>query len=60
LRDKCAALAVELLAEAASDFAKGKPFPQSESAQVRGKQYFVMHPRLRELANLKLKKPGKT
>lgn len=59
LRDKCAALAVDLLAEAVSDFAKGKPFPQSESTEVGGKQYFVMHPRLRKLANLKLKKLAK-
>ena len=60
LRDKCAALAVELLTEAASDLASGRTFPESEPTEAVGHQYFVMHPRLRAFANLKLKKLAKS
>lgn len=55
LRDKCAALAVDLLAEAAADLAAGVEFPVCAKEEAAGRQFFSMHPRLRELANLKLK-----
>lgn len=56
LRDKCAATAVDLLAEAANDFANGMPFPVSKLKKAEGRQFFTMHPRLRKLANAKLRK----
>lgn len=56
LRDKCAATAVDLLAEAAKNFAEGKPFPHSDLKKSEGRQFFMMHPRLRQLANEKLKR----
>lgn len=56
LRDKCAATAVDLLAEAAQDFAAGKSFPHSDLKKAEGRQFFTMHPRLRSLANEKLKR----
>ncbi|HEX8287346.1 MAG TPA: formyl transferase [Pyrinomonadaceae bacterium] len=59
LRDKSAALVVDLLAEAVKDFSDGKPFPSVETKEAGGKQYFQMHPRLKELANLRLKKFGR-
>lgn len=55
LRDKCAAMAVDLLAEAAKDFAEGKTFPKSDLKKAEGRQFFTMHPRLRAIANKKLK-----
>lgn len=56
LRDKSAALAVDLISEALADLANGKPFPKNEIIEDGGKQYFTMHPRLRDLANRRLKK----
>lgn len=56
LRDKSAALAVELLAETVNDFEKGKTFPQIETDESQGKQYFQMHQRLKDLANRRLSK----
>jgi methionyl-tRNA formyltransferase len=52
LRDKSAALAVDLIAEALNHV--GQPVPLSPSGEV-GRQYYVMHPRLRQLANQRLK-----
>ena len=58
LREKSAALAVELLAEALAQLATGtaKPVPQDAN---EGRQYFAMHPRLRKLANERLKRIGR-
>jgi methionyl-tRNA formyltransferase len=58
LRDKSAALVIDLLAQAVNDFANGMPFPQSTSDEVAGKQYFKMHDRLKELANARLRRFG--
>ena len=55
LRDKSAALVVDLLAEAVEDFANGKEFPHVETMEAGGKQYFQMHERLKNLANLRLR-----
>ncbi len=56
LRDKSAALVVNLLAEAVADFAGGRKFPKDEIIEKGGKQYFQMDERLKRLANLRLKK----
>lgn len=53
LRDKSAALAVELIAEALK--LVGASVHLSKEGEA-GRQYFVMHPRLRQLANLRLKR----
>lgn len=53
LRDKSAALAVELIAEALK--VVGDSVHLSKEADA-GRQYFVMHPRLRQLANARLKR----
>ena len=54
LRDKSAALVVELLAAAVEDLAGGMPFPKSEINEIGGAQYFQMHGSLKKLANLRL------
>jgi methionyl-tRNA formyltransferase len=54
LRDKSAALAVELLAEALNKLEAGVA-GQTASPGAVGRQYFAMHPRLRRLADLRLK-----
>ena len=54
LRDKSAALAVELLAEALNKLEAGVA-GQTASPDSAGRQYFAMHPRLRQLADLRLK-----
>ena len=56
LRDKSAALVVDLLAAAVSDFANGKKFPVVESGKPGGSQFFQMHDRLKRLANQRLNK----
>jgi methionyl-tRNA formyltransferase len=56
LRDKSAALVVDLLAAAVSDFADGKKFPFVESSEPGGSQFFQMHDRLKRLANQRLNK----
>ena len=53
LRDKSAALAVELIAEALN--VVGDAVHSSKEAG-EGRQYYVMHPRLRLLANARLKR----
>lgn len=54
LRDKCAALAVDLIVEALRDIEKTGELPRAETNGVGGKQFFQMHERLRELANRKI------
>lgn len=54
LRDKSAALAVRLLREALEDLRDGKPFPVNKMNDG-GRQFFKMHPRLKELANERLR-----
>lgn len=54
LRDKSAALVVDLLASAVSELAKGSKFPVIENAVPEGNQFFQMHHRLKRLANLRL------
>src|SRR5215510_9257092 len=54
LRDKSAALAVELLAEALNKLDAGVA-GQTALPDSAGRQYFAMHPRLRQLADLRLK-----
>ncbi len=56
LRDKSAALVVDLLAEAVQDLAAGSPFPTSSSDEPNGTQYFQMHERLKSLANERIGK----
>jgi methionyl-tRNA formyltransferase len=56
LRDKSATLAVDLISEALADLKDGKSFPRNELIEEGGRQYFTMHARLRNLANLRLKK----
>lgn len=58
LRDKSAALVIDLLAEAVNDFANGRPFPHAGSEEPGGRQYFKMHHRLKALANSRLKRSG--
>ncbi len=55
LRDKSAALAVELMVEALKRVENFVPAATPESAS---RQYFVMHPRLRQLANERLQRLG--
>ncbi|HEY0427329.1 MAG TPA: formyl transferase [Pyrinomonadaceae bacterium] len=59
LRDKCAALAVELIAEALSEIAVKRVLPE-EFGKAGGRQYFQMHPRLKKLADARIKKFGAT
>jgi len=54
LRDKSAAAAAELLAEALNKLEAGAA-PLLAAPGVVGRQYFTMHPRLRQLADLRLK-----
>ena len=56
LRDKSAAVVVDLLTEAVSDFGSDKKFPKDVIIEGGGHQYFQMHSRLKELANLRIKK----
>lgn len=56
LRDKSAALVVELLAAAVNDFAEGREFPVVTSTECAGSQFFQMHHRLKSLANRRLNK----
>ncbi|NJM53874.1 MAG: hypothetical protein HC846_11080 [Blastocatellia bacterium] len=60
LRDKSALAVVNLLAQAVNDFANGKEFPKNEIIEAGGHQYFQMHSRLKELANLRIKKFAKS
>lgn len=53
LRDKSAALAVKLLKDALVDLREGKEFPENQMNDG-GRQFFKMHPRLKELANQRL------
>lgn len=53
LRDKSAALAVKLLKDALIDLRDGKEFPTNQMNDG-GRQFFKMHPRLKELANQRL------
>lgn len=55
LRDKSAALAVELITEALSVVRESAHLSTQVGA---GRQYYAMHPRLRQLANIRLKTPG--
>lgn len=57
LRDKCAALAVELISEALAEIEKTR-FVSKEEIKAGGKQYFQMHPRLKLLADARIKKFG--
>jgi methionyl-tRNA formyltransferase len=54
LRDKCAALAVDLIAEALRNIEKTEELPGESKNGASGKQFFQMHERLRELANRKI------
>jgi methionyl-tRNA formyltransferase len=54
LRDKSAAAAAELLAEALDKLEAGAS-PSLAAPGAGGRQYFSMHPRLRRLADLRLK-----
>ncbi|NNE98781.1 MAG: hypothetical protein HKN25_07150 [Pyrinomonadaceae bacterium] len=54
LRDKSAALAVKLLSAALVDLRDGKEFPKNQMNDG-GRQFFKMHPRLKELANQRLR-----
>lgn len=56
LRDKSAALVVDLLAAAVGDFETGKRFPLSTQDEPGGSQFFQMHSRLKSLANQRLNK----
>lgn len=53
LRDKSATLAVKLLKDALVDLRDGKEFPVNRMNNG-GRQFFKMHPRLKELANQRL------
>ena len=53
LRDKSATLAVKLLKDALVDLRDGKEFPENQMNDG-GRQFFKMHPRLKELANERL------
>jgi methionyl-tRNA formyltransferase len=53
LRDKSAALAVDLIADALNLVVDGVAFAKDAD---EGRQYYVMHPRLRNLANARLKR----
>jgi methionyl-tRNA formyltransferase len=54
LREKCAALSVELIVEALKKIEMGKIRPTVVPLS-EGRQYFVMHPRLYELADRRLR-----
>lgn len=54
LREKAAVLAAELLSTALSKIEAGVAKPMTVPA-VEGRQYFVMHPRLRQAAELRLR-----
>ncbi len=54
LREKSAALASELMVEALRRIESGAAIPSS-TKNIEGRQYFTMHPRLRQLAELRLK-----
>lgn len=54
LRDKSAAVAVDLLAEALNKLEAGVA-EHTAPPDSAGRQYFAMHPRLRQLADLRLK-----
>lgn len=54
LREKSAALAVELFVEVLEKLASGTAVPRSQQAD--GRQYFAMHPRLKWLANERLRR----
>jgi len=54
LREKCAALSVELIVEALKKIEVGKIRPTVVPLS-EGRQYFVMHPRLYELADRRLR-----
>ena len=58
LREKSAALAVELFVEVLAQLEAGssRPVPQDTN---QGRQYFAMHPRLKKLANERLKRIGR-
>lgn len=56
LRDKSAARVVDLIAEVVSDLDNGMEWPNSAADSREGRQFFVMHDRLRKLANVKLQK----
>ena len=53
LRDKSAALAVKLIKAALVDLKNGKSFPKNQMNNG-GRQFFKMHPRLKDLANRRL------
>jgi len=54
LREKAAVIAAELLAEALNKIQSGDARPRFMPI-VQGRQYFVMHPRLRQLAEMRLR-----
>jgi methionyl-tRNA formyltransferase len=54
LREKSAVLAAELLAEALNKIQSGAARPRFMPT-VEGRQYFVMHPRLRQLTEMRLR-----
>ncbi|HEV2915228.1 MAG TPA: formyl transferase [Pyrinomonadaceae bacterium] len=56
LRDKSAALAVDLIAETLANLEAGRALPRRAEPGAAGRQYFVMHPRLRRLADERLKR----
>jgi methionyl-tRNA formyltransferase len=57
LRDKSAAAAVDLLTEVVGQLEAGTTQPVRHQ-KGEGRQYFVMHPRLRQLANERLRRLG--
>lgn len=57
LRDKCAAVAVDLISEALTEISKTRALPK-EKIEAGGKQYFQMHPRLKNLADARIRKFG--
>lgn len=54
LREKCAAVAADLLTETVVSLRDGREFPRTEITEIAGHQYFQMHDRLKALANKKL------
>ncbi|MGE0131173.1 MAG: formyl transferase [Blastocatellales bacterium] len=54
LREKSAALASELMTEAIKRIESGDSTPSARK-NIEGRQYFTMHPRLRQLAEFRLK-----
>ncbi len=57
LRDKCAALAVDLISEALAEIEKTRDVP-TERIEAGGRQYFQMHPRLKKITDERLRKFG--